>query len=462
MSKNTYILNFGRSDNMGYDFVGSLIKGEFLNITIKNIPVNATPWTWQWEMRESVAYVNGLRNWQTGTLIQTDNGTLATASTTSLVIQAPIPINASQFDLGKQFSFNFVLNPGTPTVGIEVYFEVGSVSSNPTSSGLLGQGVYDWSGPNSFKKMVTGDLSLINNGAGFDLTTLTNGGLFNSSAINLAKIFINGQEVTSDQYSFFSTNKFKFLAGTVVYKNDVVDFYYPLSTFAKSGTVSGYGTIQDEGVALTSRAKMNFTGNAVVASDDNTNNRTNIAINQIQSDWNASSGLAVILNKPTIPSLMLFVMTANSTAVANTVASTTILGTGVGTLTLPANFFVAGKTVIIKGHAVISTTATPTLTLRSYLGATLIVSTTTTTLGTLANNGIDYEIQLTCRTTGGSGTIRGKITYWCSGNVIATSGSGATTVDTTVSQTIDVQALWGTASASNTITGDNCYVQILN
>jgi hypothetical protein len=40
---------------------------------------------------------------------------------------------------------------------------------------------------------------------------------------------------------------------------------------------------------------------------------------------------------------------------ANTTTATTIFGTGVGTLTLPANFAVAGRTVRIRAGGIYST-----------------------------------------------------------------------------------------------------------
>lgn len=40
--------------------------------------------------------------------------------------------------------------------------------------------------------------------------------------------------------------------------------------------------------------------------------------------------------------------------------------------------------------------------------------------------------------------------------------TAAVTIDTTATQVVDVTAQWGTASASNTITATNAYIEILN
>lgn len=162
-----------------------------------------------------------------------------------------------------------------------------------------------------------------------------------------------------------------------------------------------------------------------------------------------------------------FTATASAT-VANTTTETSILGTGVGTKTLPANFFVAGKTlrVVVKGH--IADTGTPTLRIRCKLGSTTIVDTgAQTLLAITGTRGFEAEFLLTCRTTGASGTVFGQGDFQynsaaVTGNVIDAPNTAATTVDTTASQAVDVTATWGTASASNTITGTNVTIEVLN
>ena len=161
---------------------------------------------------------------------------------------------------------------------------------------------------------------------------------------------------------------------------------------------------------------------------------------------------------------VLFTQTADAT-VANTVTETTIVGTGVGSMTLPANFFVAGKTIRIKCFGYHSAAASPTIRIRIKLGSTVILDTTAVASKNGTNDGFTIEGIITCRTTGVTGTIYGQ------GNYIEFQspsidegmvGTATTTIDTTTSQAIGVTAEWGTANASNTITTTNLILEVLN
>lgn len=158
-----------------------------------------------------------------------------------------------------------------------------------------------------------------------------------------------------------------------------------------------------------------------------------------------------------------------SATVANTATETSIIGTGVGDKSLPANFWIAGKTVRLHLSGTFSDILTPTLRLRLKLGSTTIVDGTALALPLLAGTQEwRCECRLTCRTTGGSGTINGTI--WFEYNSAAAVGSidgfniapATTTFDTTASGALDLTIEWGTASASNTITATFGSVEVLN
>lgn len=166
-------------------------------------------------------------------------------------------------------------------------------------------------------------------------------------------------------------------------------------------------------------------------------------------------------------SATLFTGTANANVV-NTVTETTIIGTGSGSLALPANFFVAGKTIRITLKGGIETTGTPTLRIRIKLGSTTILDTTAITLVAITGTQL-FEItaELTCRSTGASGSVmgEGKFNYFSSKTVINPVSmylGTAVTVDTTAAQTIDVTAEWGTASSANAIRHRISAFEVLN
>jgi len=108
-------------------------------------------------------------------------------------------------------------------------------------------------------------------------------------------------------------------------------------------------------------------------------------------------------NKITFPRL-LFTQTATGT-VANTTTETALTSTGVGSLTLPAAYFIAGKTLKLEARGIHSAVSSPTLRIKVKLGSTVVLDTTAITTKNDTNEAIIIEAMITCRTTGASGTI---------------------------------------------------------
>ena len=161
---------------------------------------------------------------------------------------------------------------------------------------------------------------------------------------------------------------------------------------------------------------------------------------------------------------VLFTQT-DTVTVADTVTETALTGTGVGTLTLPANFFVAGKTLKIRALGYHSSTASPNITLRFKLGSTTVLTTGTISSGNATDEAWICDAFLTCRTTGATGTVIGQGYYDELHGVGSTGGmvnTAATTIDTTASQAISLTVEWGTANAGNTISCTNLVIEILN
>ncbi len=151
----------------------------------------------------------------------------------------------------------------------------------------------------------------------------------------------------------------------------------------------------------------------------------------------------------------LYVATA-ATTVANSGGETSIVGTGVGSLTLPANFWTVGRTVRLRARGSISNSGTPQLTINVKVGTTPICSTGAITTATgLSGAGWTAEVEITCLTTGSTGSVigQGEFTYdtGTTGAFEGMVGSSAT-INTLSSGTLDLTVTWGTPSASNTIT----------
>jgi len=149
----------------------------------------------------------------------------------------------------------------------------------------------------------------------------------------------------------------------------------------------------------------------------------------------------------------------NSVTIANDNTEKTLLGTGIGGLTLPANFFVPGKKFRIHMRGIIRDTAAPTGRLRMLLGATVITDTGAQALGVIAaDDSWELTGTIVCRTTGAPGTVVGSFDFYYhnAGGVGATTeidvNPAVVNLTTTGALTLDVLWTWSAANANNSIT----------
>lgn len=161
----------------------------------------------------------------------------------------------------------------------------------------------------------------------------------------------------------------------------------------------------------------------------------------------------------------IFAMTTSS-SVTNSTSETDVVGTGQGTRTLPANYLQPGKTLRLKASGIYSTNSTSpgVLTFKFKLGSTVIVSTASLPLVASQTNQLwSFGVALTVRSAGSSGTVFANTSFgmFDSTNSFRTfpmTMTGATTVDTTVSQLVSITAQFGTASSNNSLTTTNFVV----
>lgn len=153
--------------------------------------------------------------------------------------------------------------------------------------------------------------------------------------------------------------------------------------------------------------------------------------------------------------------------IGNTTTETTMFGASLsGSLTLPANTLVAGKSVKIIISGYIGTNSTNTvITARLKLGGNTVASFSFTLPASQSGNHFWLEAILTCRTAGGSGTVIGQLFFGDSsgsGNreVGGSAQTTTTTIDTTTAQALDVTWQWTTANSNNTITLTNGIVEV--
>jgi len=155
----------------------------------------------------------------------------------------------------------------------------------------------------------------------------------------------------------------------------------------------------------------------------------------------------------------LFAQTADSTAVTNTTTTTSILSTGVGSLTVAANGFTVGDSFFFNIKGDISSLNNATITIEIKSGSVVLATSGAVTLPTITNKFFELEVDFTIRAIGAAATASvmtvGEFNYVKDGG---NQFEGAmfhtlnnTTFNTTVSNTLDVVVTWGAASASNSI-----------
>ena len=152
----------------------------------------------------------------------------------------------------------------------------------------------------------------------------------------------------------------------------------------------------------------------------------------------------------------LFSQTADGPTVQNTTTETSIVGTGVGTLSVPANGFQVGDSFHAKIGGRFSTQNGHGITINVKTGATVLA--TTTILGSLqsaVSQGFEIELDFTIRAIGAAGEIctNGDFVYTNLNDVRVFNDT--VVFDTTVTNTLDVTIQWDQTSVSDAITATN-------
>jgi hypothetical protein len=168
---------------------------------------------------------------------------------------------------------------------------------------------------------------------------------------------------------------------------------------------------------------------------------------------------------PMIPTISygLYAQTNLSTPVVNTTVETTIIGSGVGTLSVPANTFKVGDSFIAKMCGKMSCLNNSDLTINITANNINIVAIPLLNLVSATNKIWDLIIDFTISQIGGVGVgdmhINGTFNYNRQSNNQFVATNFLTTnipaFDTTIQNTLDIKATWGAASVSNSIQSQN-------
>lgn len=154
----------------------------------------------------------------------------------------------------------------------------------------------------------------------------------------------------------------------------------------------------------------------------------------------------------------LYSQIAQSAAVTNTTTETTIIGTGVGALTVPANGFAVGDSFHAKIGGVISSLNNHEITIRVKAGATVLASTGLIQIEAVTALGWEMELDFTIATIGAAGDICTNGNFAYNRNTGSLEGfvfQDVQPIDTTVSNTLNITVEWNQTNASDSIYSAN-------
>ena len=159
----------------------------------------------------------------------------------------------------------------------------------------------------------------------------------------------------------------------------------------------------------------------------------------------------------------LFAQTANSIPITGTTAETTLFDGGVGSLTVPANFFRVGDSFTASLGGYISCVNNEDLRIRVKAGSVILGDTGLIRMGQCTNQHWDLQVRFTVRVLGGTTVASissfGQFTY---SKDASTSFEGSdfstinnTTFATDVTNALNITAQWASTDADNNIYSEN-------
>jgi hypothetical protein len=175
--------------------------------------------------------------------------------------------------------------------------------------------------------------------------------------------------------------------------------------------------------------------------------------------FNGTTWVGVASNQSTGLSPGLFSQTSDSVAVTNTTVESSLISTGVGTLSVPANGFQVGAAYIAYFSGVMSSQNNATMEIHLRSNGFVLADTNPMILSATTGKFWELHVNFVIRAIGGGGVAAivtsGRFSYnKDSGNTpesLGFSGVNNTTFDTTINNTLAVTATWGNASPSNSI-----------
>lgn len=158
----------------------------------------------------------------------------------------------------------------------------------------------------------------------------------------------------------------------------------------------------------------------------------------------------------------LYAQTQNSTIITATTSELSLIGVGVGTLSVPANGFSVGDSFRADFGGLLSAKNNDTIRLRVKSGSVILADSGVQTLPSITNNVWQCSINFTIRTIGGTG-VASIVTLGVFHDVKTSNGVqegfawnsvNSTTFNTTINNTLDLTCEFSSNSPLNSIYSD--------
>ena len=159
----------------------------------------------------------------------------------------------------------------------------------------------------------------------------------------------------------------------------------------------------------------------------------------------------------------LYTQTSDSTTITNTTTESSLIGTGLGSLSIPSNGFQIGDTFRVVMGGRLTNSNNEDLTIRVKSGSVILANSNLQTLTTHSNDTFKIEIDFTIRNIGGTG-VANIVTLGTFQTIKKNSSQilgfeftdeNNTTFDTTIPNSLDITLEW-----DNAIVGNSIYSQI--
>jgi hypothetical protein len=208
--------------------------------------------------------------------------------------------------------------------------------------------------------------------------------------------------------------------------------------------VQAYSFIQNEGVGLPQQNTIDFQGIGVDVT--NSGNKTIVTI---------LSGLPAT-------NYGLYSQISNSIPVTATIVESSLIGSGIGTLSVPHNGFIQGSSFRADFGGIMSSKNNDKIRIRVKSGSVVLADSGLQTLPSITNDVWQLSINFTIRQIGVAG-LASIVSLGVFHDVKSANGLqngfafntiNSTTFDTTILNTLDVTAEWSSNSALNSIYSD--------